>query len=163
MSSTDSNITFQFSLNLQFGQSLLASKSLDYLSRSGQRSRSNYSTFFSTKMDSNSKERTGNGDQRSGNNNTNTDQHSFKVFCTCEGAVVAVHEKSEHEKPAILFTENEVLGRESGEDSVRPEYQVKWEGLNDPDNPRSMRVSRKWVILMILASISLCSWDTPFY
>jgi hypothetical protein len=113
-------------------------------------------------MDSNSKERTGNGDQRSDNNNTNTDQHSFKVFSTCEGAVVAVHGKSEHEKPAILFTENEVLGRESGEDSVRPEYQVKWEGLDDPDNPRSMSVSRKWVILMILASVSLCSWDTPF-
>jgi hypothetical protein len=89
--------------------------------------------------------------------NTNSNNHNIKVFCTCEGAIVAVHGKIEHEKPTILFTENDVLGRESGEDSIPPEYEVKWEGLDDPDNPRSMGVGRKWVILMILASVSLCS------
>jgi hypothetical protein len=108
-------------------------------------------------MAPNNKENTDNGERGRENSTTNLDQHNLKVFCTCEGAVVAVHGKSEHEKPAILFTENEVLGRESGEDSLRTEYEVKWEGLDDPDNPRSISVPRKWIILMILASVSLCS------
>jgi len=103
-----------------------------------------------------SKENTANEDRR-GDRDANMNHHNLKVFCTCEGAVVVVHGKSEHEKPAILFAENEVLGRESGEDSVRTEYEVKWEGVDDPDNPRSINVPRKWVILMILASVSLCS------
>jgi hypothetical protein len=79
------------------------------------------------------------------------------VFCTCEGAIFAVHGKIEPENPAILFTESEVLSREPGEDSTPSEYEVKWEGLDDPNNPRSMGVGRKWVILMILESVSLCS------
>lgn len=70
---------------------------------------------------------------------------------------MAVHGKSEHKKPAILSTENEVLERESGDDFMGTEYQLKWEGTDNLENPQSMSVMRKWIVLMILASVSLCS------
>ena len=73
----------------------------------------------------------------------------------CEGAAVAIPTKAKHEKNDIRVTENEVLGREYA-DSLGLDYKVKWGGLNDPNNLRSMATATKWLVIFALASVSLC-------
>ena len=85
------------------------------------------------------------------------EHHNVKVFCTCKGAVVAVPAKPEHEKREFSVTETEMLGSEFGESIRRSDFEVKWDGFSDPDNPRSIAAARKWLIIFILASVSLCS------
>ncbi len=36
------------------------------------------------------------------------------------------------------------------------EFEVRWDGDNDPMNPRSMSKPRKWLIVVIVSSCSLC-------
>ncbi|QDS71980.1 hypothetical protein FKW77_001423 [Venturia effusa] len=48
-------------------------------------------------------------------------------------------------------------GEEETEESKdRKRWEVTWDGENDPMNPRSMSVARKWAIVLILASSALC-------
>jgi hypothetical protein len=82
---------------------------------------------------------------------------NIKVFCTCEGAVVAVNTKPEHEKREYSVTETEVLGSDFGESIRRSDFEVKWDSFDDPESPRSMTTARKWLIICTLASVSLCS------
>ena len=35
-------------------------------------------------------------------------------------------------------------------------FEVAWDGDDDPMNPRSMRTSRKWLIVLIVSTSSLC-------
>lgn len=84
------------------------------------------------------------------------DHPNVRGFGACESAVVAVPTKAGHEKNDIRVTENEVLGKGSG-DSLGLDYEVKWDGLDDPDNPRSMATAGKWLFIFILASVSLIS------
>ena len=44
-------------------------------------------------------------------------------------------------------------------DAIRDDekqWDVKWDGQNDPQNPRSMTMARKWAIVLIMASSALC-------
>jgi hypothetical protein len=100
---------------------------------------------------------TGIEDTRVTNKHNDRNLKDVKVFCTCEGAVVAVHAKPEHEKREYSLTETEVLGSDFGESIRTSDFELKWDGFNDPDNPRSMAPARKWLIIIILASVSLCS------
>jgi hypothetical protein len=44
-----------------------------------------------------------------------------------------------------------------GDDAVNDkEFEVAWDGDDDPMNPRSMPYARKWIIIMILSASSLC-------
>ena len=47
---------------------------------------------------------------------------------------------------------------EEGEVQVEKDpYEVRWEGGdNDPLNPRSMRLGRKWIVVVIVSASSLC-------
>ena len=36
------------------------------------------------------------------------------------------------------------------------QYEVQWDGDLDPGNPKSMRKARKWLIVLIVSSCSLC-------
>ncbi|QSS57017.1 MFS multidrug transporter [Histoplasma capsulatum var. duboisii H88] len=36
------------------------------------------------------------------------------------------------------------------------EYTVKWDGHDDPDNPRNMKLARKWAAIVVLAIGSVC-------
>lgn len=38
------------------------------------------------------------------------------------------------------------------------EFEVHWDGDNDPMNPRSMSKPRKWLIVLILSATSLCAY-----
>ena len=86
------------------------------------------------------------------------DQQNVKAFCTCEGAVVAVPGKPENEKREFSVTETEVLGSDFGVSIRRSDFEVKWDSFHDPDSPRSIAAARKWLVICILASVSLCSW-----
>lgn len=43
------------------------------------------------------------------------------------------------------------------------EFEVQWDGDNDPMNPRSMGKPRKWLIVLVLSTSSLCVyvWGAP--
>jgi hypothetical protein len=44
-----------------------------------------------------------------------------------------------------------------GDDAVNnKEFEVAWDGDDDPMNPRSMPFARKWIIIIILSASSLC-------
>lgn len=50
---------------------------------------------------------------------------------------------------------------ENGENSdayIDPEkkFEVGWDGDNDPMSPKSMSLARKWVVVLVMASSSLC-------
>lgn len=46
---------------------------------------------------------------------------------------------------------------ESGlEESSEKQFEVQWDGDSDPSNPRSRSRSRKWLIVLIVSSSSLC-------
>ena len=55
--------------------------------------------------------------------------HNVKVFCTCEGVVVAVSAKPEHEKCEYSVTETEILRSDFGESIRRSNFEVKWDGF----------------------------------
>ena len=42
-----------------------------------------------------------------------------------------------------------------GKESEKP-FEVGWEGDDDPTNPRSMSTGRKWLIVLIVSTSSLC-------
>jgi hypothetical protein len=51
----------------------------------------------------------------------------------------------------------EVQDPEAGpEDDEEKRFEVKFDGDNDPLNPRNRRKSQKWIIVMIMASSALC-------
>lgn len=44
-----------------------------------------------------------------------------------------------------------------GDDGVNEkEFEVTWDGDDDPMNPKSMAYARKWIIVVILSASSLC-------
>lgn len=44
-----------------------------------------------------------------------------------------------------------------GDDGVNEkEFEVTWDGDDDPMNPRSMAYARKWIIVIIVSASSLC-------
>jgi hypothetical protein len=44
-----------------------------------------------------------------------------------------------------------------GDDAVNDkEFEVTWDGDDDPMNPRSMPYARKWIIVIIVSASSLC-------
>lgn len=43
------------------------------------------------------------------------------------------------------------------------EFEVAWDGDDDPMNPRSMAYARKWVIVLIVSASSLCVCVGPFF
>jgi len=38
----------------------------------------------------------------------------------------------------------------------RDPFEVKWDGENDPMNPRSWKTSRKWIVVIIVSASSIC-------
>ncbi len=44
---------------------------------------------------------------------------------------------------------------ESGQTGEK-QYEVQWDGDLDPGNPKSMQKARKWLIVLIVSSCSLC-------
>jgi hypothetical protein len=50
-----------------------------------------------------------------------------------------------------------------GDDAVNDkQFEVTWDGDDDPMNPRSMPFARKWIIIIILSASSLCVYvDFP--
>lgn len=42
------------------------------------------------------------------------------------------------------------------EEEADKQYEVKWDGDDDPMNPRSMRFARKWLVVLLLSASSLC-------
>lgn len=61
------------------------------------------------------------------------------------------------------FSEDQEKGA-NGADGEIPEadadsekkFEVTWDGDNDPMSPKSMSLARKWVIVLVMASSSLC-------
>lgn len=43
------------------------------------------------------------------------------------------------------------------------EYIVKWDGHDDPDNPRNMKLARKWAAIAVLAIGSVCVYVLYIY
>ena len=56
------------------------------------------------------------------------------------------------------MTEDERAGDQEQNQPPDPEkeFEVHWDGDNDPMNPRSMSKPRKWVIVLIISASSLC-------
>lgn len=51
--------------------------------------------------------------------------------------------------------DDEKAGHEDGQVSNNA-FKVQWDGDNDPMNPRSMGKARKWVIVLVVSTSSLC-------
>jgi hypothetical protein len=54
------------------------------------------------------------------------------------------------------FQEDVRDAEEGPNDAEEKEFEVKWDGENDPLNPRNRKKSRKWMIVLIMASSALC-------
>ena len=56
------------------------------------------------------------------------------------------------------MNEDEPVGNQEQDQAQDPEkeFEVHWDGDNDPMNPRSMSKARKWVIVLIVSATSLC-------
>ena len=52
--------------------------------------------------------------------------------------------------------DQEAPKREDDEQDPDKEFEVKWDGDNDPLNPRNMSSGRKWVIVLIVSAGSTC-------
>ncbi|CAD0027105.1 unnamed protein product [Aureobasidium pullulans] len=64
---------------------------------------------------------------------------------------------SDIDRPARSQSRDEESGITAvGEDTNEKEFEVTWDGDEDPMNPRSMAHARKWVIIIILSASSLC-------
>lgn len=63
-----------------------------------------------------------------------------------------------HERNGEEGGEGEAETEESRE---RKRWEVRWDGENDPMSPRSISTGRRWVIVLILASSSLCVYVVP--
>lgn len=58
----------------------------------------------------------------------------------------------------------EIEGKEEDETEETREqkrWEVNWDGENDPMSPRSMSITRKWAIVLIVASSALCVYVVP--
>ena len=53
-------------------------------------------------------------------------------------------------------TKDEDLGDIELNETGEKQYEVQWDGDLDPDNPKSMHKARKWLIVLIVSSCSLC-------
>ena len=53
-------------------------------------------------------------------------------------------------------TESVAAGNQDDEKDPNKDWMVKFDGDNDPDNPRSMSTKRKWLITLVVAFSSLC-------
>ena len=70
---------------------------------------------------------------------------------------------SDIDRPARSQSRDEESGITAvGEDTNEKEFEVTWDGDEDPMNPRSMAHARKWVIIIILSASSLCVYVEPF-
>ena len=81
-----------------------------------------------------------------------------KIICTCDGAVIATDSR----RLRAISTATTVVPeeRDYGETGLVP-FEVHWDGLTNPRNPRNMHTARKWVIILVLSSVSLCSHVSP--
>jgi hypothetical protein len=69
------------------------------------------------------------------------------------------HSKDSHtDEPVRPHSKDEESGITAvGDDAVNDkEFEVAWDGDDDPMNPRSMPYARKWIIIIILSASSLC-------
>ena len=81
-----------------------------------------------------------------------------KIICTCDGAVIA----TDSPKLSAISTATTVLpGERELEVACPVPFEVHWDSLTNPRNPRNMHTARKWVIILILSSVSLCSHVSP--
>ena len=53
-------------------------------------------------------------------------------------------------------TEGVLAVNQHDEKDPNKDWMVKFDGDNDPDNPRSMSTKRKWLITLVVAFSSLC-------
>ena len=42
------------------------------------------------------------------------------------------------------------------EDSEQKKYEVTWDGLDDPMNPKNMPKTRKWIVTLIVSAGATC-------
>jgi hypothetical protein len=45
---------------------------------------------------------------------------------------------------------------EAGQAISEKHFEVRWEGENDPMNPKNFRILRKWASVIIISTCSLC-------
>jgi len=47
------------------------------------------------------------------------------------------------------------------DDTYHEEYEVKWDGLNDPENPKALKKSTKWFVTLVVSMGALCVLVLP--
>lgn len=57
---------------------------------------------------------------------------------------------------------SDVEKQQIAENEPEKDWIVKFDGNDDPDNPRSMTTKRKWLITMVVAFSSLCVYVLGF-
>ena len=63
-----------------------------------------------------------------------------------------------HVAPAIEVSKSQAPVEEQID--PRKQFEVTWDGEDDPLNPRTMSKARKWLIVTILATSSTCVYET---
>lgn len=75
-----------------------------------------------------------------------------------DGRAVRHSRDSDTDEPERPRSKDEESGITAvGDDGVNEkEFEVTWDGDDDPMNPKSMAYARKWIIVVILSASSLC-------
>ena len=88
-------------------------------------------------------------------------QHATKVrlFCACDGGVVKIHVPVGKEKISTnsVHIDDVTQHNALSSSSEKSDHDVGWTQELHIDDPRNWSTWRKWMVTLIVSSISLCS------
>jgi hypothetical protein len=96
---------------------------------------------------------------------TATHHHLTRILSTGDGGAIALKDPHPRGRTISISVPKEQDAADAeplDSSSSRSAFLVTWSGKDDPENPRNLSKWRKWVIVLIVASVALCSYVSPF-